>query len=142
MMKNLSESNEFHNVGRERPHDTEAIGISSFTWRVSLRSPVWRPPTDMYETETEVIVRVEIAGMQEDDFLIELNGRMLSIRGVRQDAAERRAYHQMEIRYGEFNIELELPYQVEAERVQAVYRDGFLRVILPKAQPRHITIVE
>jgi HSP20 family protein len=80
--------------------------------------------------------------MQEDDFLIELNGRMLSIRGVRQDAAERRAYHQMEIRYGEFNIELELPYQVEAERVQAVYQDGFLRVILPKAQPRHITIVE
>jgi HSP20 family molecular chaperone IbpA len=48
----------------------------------------------------------------------------------------------MEIRFGEFMIELELPHQVEVDQVRAVYTDGFLRVHMPKARPRHIPIAE
>jgi len=107
-----------------------------------MRTPAWRPPTDVYETEDKLIVRVEIPGMREDDFTIELNGRILSIRGVRQDLSERRAYHQMEIRFGEFIIEIELPFHIEVNQVEAVYNNGFLRVILPKARPRQISIAE
>jgi len=111
-------------------------------WRLTTRPRAWRPLTDVYETDDDIVVRVEIAGMREEDFFIELNGRLLSIRGTRQDQTERRAYHQMEIRFGEFNLELELPHTIETEHVQAIYSDGFLRVVLPKAQPRHIPIVE
>ncbi len=109
-------------------------------WRIISRPHAWRPPTDMYETEDAIIIKVEVAGMREADFTISLVERSLTIRGVRQDTSERRAYHQMEIAFGEFHTEVELPYLVIADKVEATYRDGFLRVILPKAQPKHIKV--
>lgn len=113
--------------------------LSPYHWRLTWRS-AWTPPTDVFETETALHVRVEIAGMRQEDFNIELHGRSLSIRGARQDIDERRAFHQMEIRFGEFIIELELPQFVETDRVQAAYADGFLRLTLPKAQPKQINV--
>lgn len=109
-------------------------------WRIFSRPHTWRPPTDLYETEDAIIIRVEIAGMRESDFTISLTERILTIRGVRQDTSERRAYHQMEIPFGEFSTELELPYTVTTDKVDATYRDGFLRITLPIAQPKHIKV--
>jgi HSP20 family protein len=126
----------------ERSSDNPYLDLDPFNWRLSVRSPAWRPPADIYETEQAFIVRVEIAGMRESDFAIELNGRYLSIRGVRPDPAERRAYHQMEIRFGEFLFEVELPAHIEVDQVQAIYQNGFLRVTLPKARPRQVPIIE
>jgi HSP20 family protein len=108
----------------------------------TIRPHIWRPPTDIYETEEAIIVRVEIAGMREDDFSLELDGHSLSIRGFRQDIAERRAYHQMEIRFGEFSVDLNLPHPIQTEQVEATYAGGFLRVTLPKATPRQVPIKE
>jgi HSP20 family protein len=126
----------------DKPTDTESLELTPFGWRLFVRSPAWKPPTDVYETENAMVVRVEVAGMREDNFSIELNGRELIIRGVRQDTDERRAFHQMEIRFSEFVLSLELPFYISTEQVQAVYNNGFLRVMLPKAQPRQIPIVE
>jgi HSP20 family protein len=126
----------------ERPSESQLIETGPFGWHFTLRSTAWRPPTDVFETGDRIVVRVEIAGMREEDFVIELNGRNLMVRGTRQDAPERRAFHQMEIRYGEFAIELELPVIIDAEQVQAVYSDGFLRIDLPKARPRQIPVAE
>ncbi len=124
------------------PEEMQFMDAGSTHWRMTLRSHVWRPATDVYETENEIVVRVEIAGMNEDDFSIELNDHYLSIHGIRPDIPERRAYHQMEIRFGEFNTEIELPSPVQAGNVEAVYRDGFLRIVLPKARARKIEIEE
>lgn len=104
------------------------------------RSRPWRPPTDVYEVENAIIVRVEIAGMRESDFALSLVERTLYIRGIRQDVNERRAYYQMEIPYGEFSTEIELPYPIIVEEIEAIYRDGFLRIVLPKARPHQIKI--
>ncbi len=109
---------------------------------IAVRSHIWRPPTDVFETDEVVIVRVEIAGMKESDFQIILDGRVLSIRGVRSDTSERRAYHQMEIRFGEFSTEVELPSEVIAQNAEATYSNGFLRIVLPKIQPKKIHIEE
>jgi HSP20 family protein len=109
-------------------------------WRIISRPHAWRPPTDVYETEDAIIIRVEVAGMREADFTISLIERSLTIRGIRQDTSERRAYHQMEIAFGEFNTEVELPYQIISDKVEATYRDGFLRITLPIAQPKHIKV--
>lgn len=127
---------------RDRRDETQSYEFGPFNWRLTMRAPAWRPPTDLFETDTLVVVRVEIAGMQEDDFNIEINGRQLTIRGLRQDQSERRAYHQMEISFGEFVIELEIPQNVDVNQVEAVYENGFLRISLPKAQPRAIAINE
>ncbi len=109
-------------------------------WRIIYRPHAWRPPTDVYETEDTIIVRVEVAGMREGDFTISLVERNLTVRGARQDTSERRAYHQMEIAFGEFLTEVELPYLVISDKVEATYRDGFLRITLPIAQPKHIKV--
>ncbi len=114
--------------------------LHAVAWQVS--SGVWSPPTDMYETETEYVVRVEIAGMREDDFEVTYEDGFLLIDGVRPDSAERRAYHQMEIRFGKFSTAVAIPGAVDLEASEAGYKDGFLVVVLPKAKPKSIAIEE
>ena len=70
------------------------------TWHV--HSSIWMPPTDVYETEDHLVVKVELAGMREEDFEVSVEDQVLLIRGHRPDLNERRAYHQMEIRFGKF----------------------------------------
>lgn len=120
--------------------DVQLSGSKSTNRRMKMCSPVWRPPTDVFETLDAVIVRVEIAGMQEENFTISLSGKFLVIRGLRPDVPERRAYHQMEIVFGEFMSEVELPSDVLPEEVKAEYSKGFLRLELPKTQPKKIKI--
>jgi len=100
----------------------------------------WRPPTDVYETEDRVVVRVEIAGIADSDFQIQLTQNMLYINGIRRDKPERRAYHQMEIPFGEFATEVYMNVAVDMEKAEAEYTDGFLMVYLPKVEPKHIRI--
>ena len=119
-------------------YDLQNISEEQTRNRHVFRSHMWRPPTDVYETENSIVVRVEIAGMDEADFTIILDERYLMIRGVRAEQAERRAFHQMEIRFGEFGTEIELPYPVAVNKVEAFYGMGFLRVVLPKARPQQI----
>ena len=146
MNESTSKTDEYGLAGSHQPEPDRfsetQFEVGPFGWRLITRSPAWRPPTDIFEIENMVVVRVEIAGMREEDFAIELNGRNLTVRGSRQDMPERRAFHQMEIRFGEFAIELELPNYIEIDQVQAVYSDGFLRILLPKARPRQIPIAE
>jgi HSP20 family protein len=111
-------------------------------WGNGVRTHIWRPPTDVFETDEAVIVRVEIAGMREDDFSISIAGNQLTVRGNRPDVQERRAYHQMEIFFGEFNTEVNLPAPVLTDQVVAEYQAGFLRLMFPKDKPKKIKVVE
>ena len=122
---------------------TEEVPYSSpegVHWRIAMRPHVWRPPTDVYETEEAIVIRVEIAGMREQDFSVALEDRTLTIRGIRSDPTGRRAFYQMEIPFGEFSTEVELPAPIVSEGVEAVYRDGFLQITLPKARPQQIQV--
>ncbi|NTW11934.1 MAG: Hsp20/alpha crystallin family protein [Anaerolineales bacterium] len=103
---------------------------NSIVWHV--RSNTWRPPTDMYETEDNVIVKMEIAGMRDEDLEVALQDNQLSISGTRADSTERKAYHQMEIPFGKFSVGIELPVRVNTESATAEYKDGFLTIQLPK----------
>ncbi len=105
--------------------------LHAVSWQV--RSHVWSPPTDQYETDDAYIVRVEVAGMREEEFEISFENNTLFISGSRPDYLERRAYHQMEIRFGKFAAALGLPGPVNIEQAHVEYINGFLTVILPKA---------
>jgi len=109
-------------------------------YRIVRRQHGWRPPTDLMETETSYIVLVEIAGMRGAEFTVTYAEGGLAIRGVRAEDHERRAYHQMEIDFGEFVSEVHLPGPVDSSGIEAAYSDGFLRVVLPKMNPRTIEI--
>ncbi len=89
--------------------------LHAVSWQV--RSNVWSPPTDEYETEEAYVVRMEIAGMHEDDFEVSLENNILFISGSRpDDLPERRAYQQMEIRFGKFTSAISLPGPVDIEQ--------------------------
>jgi HSP20 family protein len=120
----------------------ESLKEGAHRWRNGVRSHIWRPATDVYETVDSIVVRVEIAGMREEDFSISLTGNQLSVRGNRPDIQERRAYQQMEIFFGEFLTEVELPGPVLSDQVLAEYNAGFLRLVFPKEQPKNIQITE
>ncbi len=62
------------------------------------------------------------------------------ISGVRGEPPEKRVYHQMEIRFGEFSTAIELPPGVDVTKADADYSDGFLNVVLPKVKPTNINI--
>jgi HSP20 family protein len=102
----------------------------TISWHV--RSSLWSPPTDVYETEEYYVIKVEIAGMRDEDFDVALANNMLMISGYRSDQNERRAYHQMEIRFGRFELAVEVPVTVDMEKATAEYKDGFLTIVLPK----------
>jgi HSP20 family protein len=112
--------------------DKPFVSLQSIGWQVNVRSYAWSPPTDVYETDTGFVVRVEVAGMCQSDFSVNVEKNCLIISGTRAERTERRAYRQMEIRFGEFSTSVELPAQVDVERAEAGYEDGFLTVILPK----------
>ena len=110
--------------------------VQAIHWRV--RSSVWSPPTDVYETEDGFGVRIEIAGMREEDFEVTMDGKILNVSGIRPDINKRRAFHQMEIWFGRFEISIEVPTPVEIEASVAEYKDGFLVISLPRSQPKQI----
>lgn len=104
--------------------------LQAIHWQV--RSSVWSPPTDVYEIEDGYVVKVEIAGMREDNFEVAIENNILMISGHRPDFPERRAYQQMEIQFGKFEIAVGLPAPVNMENATAQYEDGFLTINLPK----------
>lgn len=111
-------------------------------WVVVRHVTVWHPPTDVYELDNQLIVAVEIAGMREGDFSISLHSKKLIISGVRKRTTPPEAsYHQLEIAFGEFRTEVNLPWPVERDAVTATYRDGFLKIVLPHAAARSVHIV-
>jgi HSP20 family protein len=115
-------------------------GLAS--WHLTSHSHVWRPPTDVYETEDKYVVIVEISGMNEEDFSVTLDQNILTISGLRRDTMERKSFHQMEIYFGEFVTEVEFPSPVDVNRCTAEYDRGFLWVSSPKSISKNIFIHE
>lgn len=107
-------------------------------WQVT--SGVWSPATDVYETQTDYVVRVEVAGIRETDLEISFENGILVITGSRPDVNERRAYHQMEIHFGKFSTAIGVPGPIELDSSTAEYKDGFLIVRMPKAKPTEVKI--
>lgn len=101
-------------------------------FRIQRNSRLWRPPTDVYETEDGYVVLVEISGMAGAEFAVTFANRVLTVRGSRREAATHKAYHQMEIAYGEFESQVRVPTDVDSTKIEASYKDGFLRVVLPR----------
>lgn len=141
-MEPQQEKQRFSLTGWQEGSEHYRSNPKSNTGKLTSRSHAWRPPTDVFELPDEIVVRVEIAGMQEDDFKISIDDQRLVVRGMRVDVPEKRAYHQMEIRYGEFNTEVDLRVAVQVDQARAQYQRGFLTITLPKIQPKQIQITD
>ena len=97
---------------------------------------LWRPPADVYETDSHVVVRMEVPGLLEEDISLTLSGSTLVVRAVRRDrnADPKKIYHQLEIHYGLFERVIPLPKNIVHEEAKGAYSDGFLIVTVPKCE--------
>jgi HSP20 family protein len=105
----------------------------------------WKPLCDVSETAKEVIVVVDLAGVDLSNVNIAVQGDRMVINGIRREpaTAPRRLYHRMEISYGTFEREVPLPGKVDAEQAKAFYSNGFMEIRLPKVSkepPREVEI--
>jgi HSP20 family protein len=118
------------------------IGAQSWpfgaTWQYeTLRLLVharWRPAADMAETANSIEVTVDLAGVDEDDFEVQLFDNGLVVEGRRHLAScgEDAVYHAAAIPQGVFRVELPLPARIDPEGVEARYERGLLHIMLPK----------
>ena len=111
--------------------DTEAVG--------------WNPVVDVYEKDDSVVIQAELPGVNKDDISIDLKDRLLTLRGERcsEETAKHESYHRRERFFGRFYRAFRLQANLDAERIQADYKDGVLTIEIPKAEgsrPRQITI--
>ena len=96
----------------------------------------WRPPTDVFETADEVVVKMEVAGVSKKDLRVTFDNRCLYIRGRREELISRKkvAVSQMEVEYGLFERKIPIRQPVDADHIDATYSDGFLIVRIPKVR--------
>jgi len=110
-----------------------------------MYNSTWPVPVDIYETKDELVVRLEVPGIDPKDVKIQLIGDQLTISGKREqeDKTEQRNYVRVERRYGQFMRSFTLNLPVKSDAVTANYKDGLLEVHLPKAEevkPKEIQV--
>ena len=100
----------------------------------------WVPNTDVYATDSGLVIKVELAGMKSDSLEITVEGNRLRITGNRPDCcrAEKCNFLVMEITYGPFESVLELPAGFDLGQAKAIYVNGFLRIDVPAARPAQV----
>jgi HSP20 family protein len=96
----------------------------------------WVPSVDVYETPKDVIVRMDVAGVDRKSLRITVDDNILAISGRRVEGTDKENdyYHQIEIEYGDFRRIIDIPRPVDADRAAARYEDGLLFVVLPKTE--------
>ena len=111
----------------------------------TLPLTTWTPPCDIYETDAEIVVSAELAGLRREDIHVTVERNALTLSGGRDFVAEtkRENYHRVERNYGEFTRSFALPNTVDPNRIRAEFNNGLLTVTLPKreeAQPKQIEV--
>ncbi len=122
---------------KDQPDLSYHVVLSRSQFVVVQHSPAWQPPTDILEGENQIYVLMEISGMRNGEFHVAVSGQRLMVSGQRPtplfaEADEKLAYHQFEVRFGEFRTVLTLPWIIDENNIRARYEDGFLFIVIPR----------
>jgi HSP20 family protein len=103
---------------------------------LSTEETAWVPVFDMSETDSELVVKVEVPGMDSKDINLALSDGCLTISGEKKHEKEEgdENYHRTERHYGAFCRNIALPVDVDPDKVDATYKNGVLKITLPKAE--------
>jgi len=101
-----------------------------------LASGGWSPSVDIYETESEIVLEAELPGMNREDFEVSIENNVITLKGERnfEKKDEGDNYHRVERAYGSFSRSFSLPRSVSADSTSADFKNGILRVALPKKE--------
>ena len=99
-------------------------------------SAVWAPAIDVYEEKDRYVVKAELPGVKREDVSLSLTDDLLTIKGERRYEKEEKqeGFLRVENAYGAFQRALQLPQTVKGDAVSAEFKDGILKITLPKAE--------
>ena len=110
----------------------------------SMTVAEWAPLVDITEDEKEYIIKTELPEVKKEDVKVAVENGLLTIVGERKfEKEENKKYHRIERAYGRFVRSFIVPDYVEADKVSAEFKDGVLKVHLPKSKktkPRQIEV--
>ena len=105
----------------------------------------WAPAVDVQETDGEYLIKADLPEVKKEDVRVELQDGMVCLRGERKQEKEEKGkkFHRIERAYGQFERRLALPSEVDPQKVAAEFKDGVLKVHLPKsptAKPKSVEV--
>ena len=110
----------------------------------AVRDETWKPPVDVIEKDGNLILRIEVPGVDEKGIDLKLEGRVLTIKGERKpENPNGFTYHQVESHYGTFTRSFTLPDGADGDQIKAAYKNGVLTITIlqkPEARSRTISI--
>ncbi len=103
---------------------------------------VWRPQMDIFETRDQIIIQAEMAGVRQEDMVIEVSSKAVKIAGTRQPSQPdpTATYRLAEIQFGYFERVLYLPSNIDVTKVSALFSNGFLELFLGKMSRQAVFI--
>ena len=126
---------EFERIRREmdRPWDSFLEGRPM---RRAEEGREWLPSLDVSETKNDLVIKAELPGMDPKDIDISLSNGLLTITGEKKQEKEEKDenYHLIERSYGSFTRSVRLPREVQSDKITASFKNGVLRVTLPKSE--------
>jgi HSP20 family protein len=105
----------------------------------------WNPAVDVYDTDNTVVIKAELPGIDKKDLSIDVNGRVLTLKGERSgdNEVKEEKYYRKERFHGKFERSFTLPDDTDPEKIQAEFKDGVLKIEVPKPEekkPKQITV--
>jgi len=141
----IMENNNFNPIEEEfkiieaKPRKQE-IKISSDKEKLIPDEEEGRLSVDVYQTENEIVIVAPIAGVEPNDIDISLNGDMITIKGKRKINPKENEvdYLYQECFWGNFSRAIILPCEIDSEKVKATFKEGILKIRLPKIQKEKV----
>lgn len=105
----------------------------------------WNPAVDVYENDDAIIVKAELPGVDKDQITVDVEGRVLTIKGERkyENEVKEDSYYRRERSYGSFQRAFTLPDGADSDAIKAEYKDGVLKIKVPKSEtqkPKQISV--
>lgn len=105
----------------------------------------WNPRVDIYEDENAIVLTAELPGVDKDNIVVDVKGKVLTLKGERSsdNDVKEESYYRRERTFGSFERRFNLPDNVDPEKITADYKDGILKLGIPKPEenkPRQITV--
>jgi HSP20 family protein len=114
-------------------------------WKEEMIQGTWSPPVDIVERENDVLIKIDLPDMNQNEIDIRVEESTLIVQGERKFAKEsaEEKYVQIERPYGIFRRTFTVPRRIDQEAIKASYKDGVLRILLPKRQeiaPKQVVV--
>ena len=105
----------------------------------------WNPVVDIYDNDNTIVIKAELPGVDRKDISIDVKDRLLTLKGERSTDKEvkEEKFYRRERSYGSFQRTFSLPVDVDADKIEASFADGLLKIEIPKPatqKPKQITV--